>query len=170
MRTKRLVPAAALVAMLATQGYAAAPTDDAGQQVRLPPPEEDGVGGRGELALPRPRPTAVPRALDVREAGAPPDLGRPSANAGKLKDLVLVRLAAGEARVTLDGAGRTLHEGDSVAGDVVRRIDAERIILGRREGTRGEATVVVTFDAQRRARVLVFSTGDDTAPEAPKPR
>jgi hypothetical protein len=46
-------------------------------------------------------------------------------------------------------------------------VDVNRIVLRRPEGEGREATVIVTFDAQKRARVLVFRTTDPTAVEAP---
>jgi hypothetical protein len=118
-------------------------------------------GEAAQFSMEQPKAVPAPQTpRDVDEPGAPPDLTRPSANAGALRSLVRVRLIDGEARVRLDGAERTIRVGDSVAGDIVRRIEGGRIILARPEGDGREATVIVTFDAQGRARVRVFSTVD----------
>jgi hypothetical protein len=139
--------------------------DRAPGEVVLTPPANSTDGPQGDenaqLSMEQPKGNPVPQTpRDVEEPGTPPDLTRPSANAGALRTLVRVRLLDGEARVRLDGTERTIRVGDTVAGDVVRRIEGGRIILARPEGDGREATVIVTFDAQGRARVRVFSTVD----------
>jgi hypothetical protein len=161
----RHVLATFLCAAWSVTAIAATPpeTEGSGQKVTILPPDAGTESGGGEMALPRPRPTAVPERVPVREAGPAPDIRRASADAGALKNLVLVRIEAGAAQVTLAGASRTLREGDTIAGDVVRRVDAERIVLDR-----AGATVIVTFDSARRAVVRVYSLAGHTASEAPR--
>jgi hypothetical protein len=132
------------------------------EETELTPPEGETSGttdGEKDVKLeaPRPRPQGSNRKT-IEEKGPAPDLTRPSANAGTLADLVLVSLEDGKARVRLDGAERVLKAGDVVAGDIVRRIEAGRIVLARPEGEGREAVVLVTFDARKKAVVRVVST------------
>jgi len=76
----------------------------------------------------------------------------------RLAALRLVSIAAGEAHVQLDGQEHTLTAGRTIAGDLVRRVDAERIVFARSEGEGRQATVLVTFGPDKRAHVVVLST------------
>jgi hypothetical protein len=98
------------------------------------------------------------------------DAKRSSTQAGALRDMKAVRVREGEARVQLGGAARTLRAGDAIGTDVVRRVDDDRIVLARPESSGAESTVIVTFDAQGKARVRVYTTQDPTAPNAPPVR
>ena len=128
----------------------------------LTPPASQAEGSGGGLGLEQPKePAPTPAvARDVLIPGRAPDHSRPSANAGTLKNLEALSLRDGEARVRLDGIDYTLRPGDTIAGDVVRRVEATRIVLARPEGDKREAIVIVTFDGQGRARVRVFGTLD----------
>jgi hypothetical protein len=90
-----------------------------------------------------------------------------SANAGALRNLQAIDLHDGVAHVRLDGVDQTVRAGDVLGGDVVRSIEPNRIVLARSEGPGRTATVIVTFDAQGKARARVFTTQDTKPLDAP---
>lgn len=86
--------------------------------------------------------------------------------AGPLAELRAISIGEGEARVEDRGGVRTLRPGDALGRDVVKAIGDGRIVLARTDPTAGEATVVVLFDAQGRARVRVIWERDPAARRA----
>jgi hypothetical protein len=89
------------------------------------------------------------------------------AAAGPRVDLKALSVTDGEARLVVGGAETVVHVGDALGRDQVKSITPGRIVLHRPAGAdpkSGEALVVMDFDAAGRARVLVLSTKDPTAP------
>lgn len=152
-----------------TQSTEPTPTGRAAEEhVILPPPGLPGAGGgQGVAIAPPPLPSPQTDVKNVPASGSLPDPSRSSANAGVLRGAQLVSIRDGEVTLVLDGANRTLRVGSTIGGDIVRRIDSDRLVLGRPEGSR-EGLVIVTFDAQRHARVRVYATTDPN-PAAPLP-
>lgn len=111
-----------------------------------------------------PSPETVKKSVPV--SGAVPDPSRSSANAGLLRSATAIAIREGEAQLQLSDGVRTLHVGDTIGGDVVRRVEADRLVLARPAGTH-EDIVVVTFDAARHARVRVYATQDPNPVNAP---
>jgi hypothetical protein len=151
-----------------TQPAEPTPTDRAAHEQLLTPPAgvpgggpaSGGMTGSGGVTIsPPPLPSPVTDVKNVRASGSAPDPNRSSANSGILRGAQLVSIRDGEATLNVDGATRTLHVGDTIGGDIVRRIDSDRLVLGRPEGSQ-EGLVVVTFDATRHARVRVYTTTD----------
>jgi hypothetical protein len=103
---------------------------------------------------------ADPTSAVVTQPGPTPDRNRPSADAGALKGVRALSIRDGEARLLIDGAERLVRPGDAIGTDVVTAVAPERITLvrgARASAPSGEATVVVSFDAQGRGRVRVYS-------------
>jgi hypothetical protein len=130
------------------------------------------VGAADEVQVVRPSPPppdASPKIGLVDGKG--PSKGD-SANAAGLKGIRAIATRPGEATVIVGGAQRVLRVGEAIGSDTVKSIDAGRIVLARsaapEEG--GEATVVITFDAQGRGRVRVFSVHDASARVPPAVR
>lgn len=140
------------------------------QSVDVQGPAEGGADVVEMHPEPRPQPRPVPRPAAAAPGSDALRRGASSAGEAGLRALVAVEVRAGAARVLSNGRPLTLRPGDSIGGDVVRRVEPNRILLARPEGDGREATVIVTFDAQKRARVLVFRTKDDTAVEVPSLR
>jgi hypothetical protein len=163
---------------LAQPGFAATsatPTPARAPQEKLldpPPGEPSGATQTNpDIRLEKasePEPGSTTR--QVREAGPLPDLKRPSANAGRLKDLRMLGFSGGVAELSLDGAPLTLRVGDTILGDRVRSLEPGRIVLARPEAGGGEGLVLVTFDAQGRARVRIVMTEDPDPRKAPSIR
>ena len=106
----------------------------------------------------------------VTEPGAAPDRNRPSADAGGLKGIRALSVGDGEARLVIGGVERRIRPGDAIGTDVVTGIAPERITLVRSAAATapsGEATVVVSFDAQGLGRVRVYSLKGPGGPAAP---
>jgi hypothetical protein len=165
-------PCAAVVVMtfLGTPAAFAAETRRAPEEQSVDVQGPAGTDGGGEIVVTHPEPRPQPRpAQGTLSAPASDPLRRGASAPGEktLRALVAVEVREGEARLLSAGAPLTLRVGDTFGGDVVRRVDVNRIVLRRLEGEGREATVIVTFDAQKRARVLVFRTTDPTAVEAP---
>jgi hypothetical protein len=116
-----------------------------------------------------PPPDASPRIGLVDGKG--PSQGD-SASAAGLKGIRAIATRPGEATVIVGGSPRVLRVGDAIGNDTVRSIDVGRIALSRSAGPEaaGEATVVITFDAQGRGRVRLFSVHDATARVPPAVR
>ena len=151
---RKAAAAFACAAALSGVGWASDPTDETMRVVRpsVPPPD------------------TTPRTVAVNGGG--PSQGD-SARPGALKGVRAVSTRAGEATVVLGGGTqRVLRVGDAVGADVVKAIDAGRIVLSRSGGPAGggDATVIVTFDAQGRGRVRVFSTQDPSSTVPPSVR
>ena len=138
----------------------------------LPPPDER------EILVGMPARTAPPASA---QAGAAPKAGGPAASAANspataaprplLASMRAVKVAEGEARVTVAEAERVLRPGDLLGGDTVRTVSDGVIVLDRpavpgRPG--GAATVVVRFDAGGEARVRVLYEQDPTPLVAPR--
>jgi hypothetical protein len=128
-----------------------------------PPAAQASPEPRIEAFHPKVAPDDSGPAPIARSGGPTLDPSRNAAQAGPLAGLRATAVTDGVARVTFDGADRTLRVGDALGKDVVRRIEPGRIVLARpADGTAGESTVVITFDAAGRARVRVYSTLDPT--------
>jgi hypothetical protein len=113
---------------------------------------------------------ADPTSGVVTAPGPVPDRNRPSADAGALKGVRALWVRDGEARLVVGGVERTLRPGDAIGADVVTGVAPERITLVRGASAgapSGEATVVVSFDAQGRGRVRVYSLKGTRRPAAP---
>jgi hypothetical protein len=117
------------------------------------------------MQLPPEKPVDLtPRVLRIK----PADLTRDSAYAGVLKGIRLLSSRGGAARVLLQAGERTVRAGDVIGSDVVKRVEASRIVLTRPAGPDelGEGKVIVTFDKRGRGRVHVFLHKQDTPPPA----
>jgi len=112
-------------------------------------------------------PASVPQtgALIVKGKRVPLEPTQGAATTG-LRGLRLVSASAGEARVSIDGQERNVRVGDTIAGDTLRRVEARRLVLSRREAAGRESTVIVRFDSEGRARVLVLGTAPSEAAPA----
>ncbi len=149
---KRLVCGSVVALGVALGGIAAA--DDAKTKFDPPvlPPADHG-----------PHAAAVP--------GPPAPRGGDSAWAGSLKGLRVVSMSEGTARVVVGDRTLDVRPGDAIGGDVVRSITSGQIVLDRpATSATGEASVVVSFDAQGRSRVRVYASKDPTAPRPPQGR
>jgi hypothetical protein len=114
-----------------------------------------------------PPPDASPRSVQVDGKG--PSQGD-SAGAEGLKGIRAIATRPGDATVIVGGVQRVLRVGDRIGNDAVKAIDSGRIVLSRSAGAGGDATVVITFDAQGRGRVRIFSVHDATARVPPMVR
>lgn len=118
--------------------------------------------------LQRPSPSPVdPSPRTVRAPAPRRSAGATSADAGALKELRGLSIGSGEARIQEGASVRTVRPGDRIGGDVVQEIGDGQMVLSRSDPERGEATVVVRFDAQGRTRVRVIWQRDKTPRPVP---
>jgi len=84
-----------------------------------------------------------------------------------------LKTADGEARLLVDGTEQTVRPGSRLGGDLVKSVSPGRLVLERGAGPddpRGQALVIVTFDAAGQARTRVLWTRDPTAHRSPEVR
>ena len=114
-----------------------------------------------------PRPDTAPRTVAVP---AEPARGpRDSADAGLLKGARALALRSGEARLVVSGVERVVRPGDLIGTDTVKTITPERLVLVRADAAAPSASlVVVSFDAQGRARIRVYAASDTTVRALPE--
>lgn len=149
------------------------------------------LGGGGALADERPKTSSAVQAPAQGGGGVEPEPGAPPpiepsierkparatlatgprpapADAAPLA-LRALSVAEGEATIEIDGAREVVRPGSLVGGDTVKSVAPGRIVLERpaRPGRPGgKALVIVTFDAEGRAKRRVFDIDD---PETLRP-
>jgi hypothetical protein len=127
-------------------------------------------GGGVSMRTPPERvPDTAPRAISVPDVWDP---NRDAKDSGPWKGVRILTIAQGQARVSLPSGERVLRPGDVVGSDVVKSVDAQRIVLTRGATAQrpdGDALVVISVDAQGRSRVRVYSAANPTAGRRPNP-
>lgn len=145
----------------------ALPFPMAAQQAAAPASEEPGTGPVPFKPDPPPA-DLTPRKVTVKGAPRP---ATDSVDAGGLKGIRVVSAREGEARVIVGGTETTLRPGDAIGGDVVKIVEAGRIVFERTAGeASGPGVVIVTFDAQGRGRVVVYGERSPVPPAASRVR
>jgi len=131
-------------------------------------------GGAGTADLEQPAPP--PPEVTVASRPARGRIEEPNASAAPSDSLPVVSLhrvslAEGEGTVEIDGRREVVRPGSRLGSDIVKSVSPEQLVLARppkEGGQEGETLVIVTFDADGKARSRVFRTRDISAPEVPE--
>jgi len=121
--------------------------------------------GGGGLEPVQGAPPAIEPSLEVKTVRATLAPGVPRASVAT-PSFRAVSAAQGQVTLEIDGACEVVRRGSELGGDVVKAVEAGRIVLDRpaRPGQAGGAALVImTFDAAGAPKTRVFYTGDPDA-------